>query len=54
MITARIKKDETGFGLWLLVDNDDYNENTAWPIEEDEIDPIMEACREYLKIHQKE
>ena len=50
-ITAKIEPDESGKGLWIVIDGD---EGTAWPITEEEIKPIEKACREYLKINQKE
>jgi len=55
MITARIEPDNSGNGLWMMIDgSDDPENNCSWPITKEEVEPIMEACREYLKINQKE
>jgi hypothetical protein len=46
MITAEIKPDTDGKGLWLFINNGE--ESSAWPINQEEIEPIMDACGEYL------
>lgn len=53
MITARIDKDTDGKGLWLFIDNGD--ESSAWPLLPEEVEPIFNACNEWLlnKIKEK-
>jgi len=41
---AIIKEEEKG-GLWLVVNGGEI----AWPIEVDEVEPIMNACKEYME-----
>ena len=37
-------------GLWLLIDKEDLElEGVAFPLEEDEIEPVRDACNQYLK-----
>jgi len=42
---ARIEEAIDGDGLWLLIDGE---EETAHAIEEDEVEPIMRACIDWL------
>jgi hypothetical protein len=43
MTTAQIVKDNND--LWMVVDGDDQ---TAWPITEEEVEPIMMACQLHI------
>jgi len=52
MITARIDEELNGF--WLLISHDNEDEDCSLAITKEEVEPIMEACQEYLKINQKE
>lgn len=47
-ITARIKKDETGDSLWLLLDRDE-GMGEAYPLLEDELSIIRDAIDSYLQ-----
>jgi hypothetical protein len=50
MITAKIKKDPYGTGLWLEIEHpEDGSENTLWSITEEEVEPIMNVCKKYLE-----
>lgn len=54
-ITARIDKDTSDKGLWLVIENDeDDDQNVSWPLQESEIAAVRDACEEYLRINQKE
>lgn len=50
MINAIIKHDtDNSPGLWLFIENDESPEDdVAYPIDKEEIRPIMEACQDYL------
>jgi hypothetical protein len=52
MITAEIKPDTDGKGLWLFINNGE--ESSAWPIMDEEVRPILEACYKYLKGRQND
>lgn len=48
-IDARVEYIKSGEqkGLWIIIDKEN-GEGTMHPIEVDEVEPIMKACREYL------
>jgi hypothetical protein len=56
MISAKISPERLGMkSLWLTTENsEEPDEGATYAITEEEIRPIMEACYEYLRIHQKE
>lgn len=45
---AKIEKDKEGKGLWMIIDYDDPSLSNAWPITEDEVEAIRDACNEWL------
>jgi len=45
-MNARIEKDKHGTGLWMIIDGDD---NTAWPITEEEVELVRNACNVWLE-----
>ena len=47
MIKATIEPVK-GKGLWLIVDRED-KDSTVHPITNDEVEPIMKACEEWLE-----
>ena len=46
MKKARIEPDEHA-GLWLIIEGV-KDEEVLWAISEDEVEPIMKACKEYI------
>ena len=49
---ARIEK--TKDGMWLLIDDAVAGDGLAWAIREDEVEPIRNACNEYLERESQE
>ena len=47
MVKAKIEEDKDGKGLWLVVESEDESA-TAFPITKDEVQPIMQACIDFL------
>jgi len=46
-ITAKIKKDKQGEGLWLKIKNGNLPEYKV-PISEEKVEPIALACTEWI------
>jgi hypothetical protein len=49
-VTARIEKDKEGTGYWIIIEHENKPiENTQMAITKEEIEPIMSACKKFIK-----